>query len=45
MIQACCDCMTAMLNAGCMCCVTMNNTPIACGCSDMSCTTKPVAKK
>jgi hypothetical protein len=32
MIQACCDCMAAMLKAGCTCCVLMNNTPVACGC-------------
>jgi hypothetical protein len=31
MIQACCDCMAAMLKAGCTCCVLMNNTPVACG--------------
>jgi hypothetical protein len=32
MIQACCDCMTTMLKAGCTCCVLMNNTPVCCGC-------------
>jgi hypothetical protein len=32
MIQACCDCMNTMLQAGCTCCVMMNNTPVCCGC-------------
>jgi hypothetical protein len=32
MIQACCDCMTAMVHAGCTCCVMMNGNPICCGC-------------
>ena len=32
MIQACCDCLTTMLKAGCTCCVMMNNTPVCCGC-------------
>ena len=31
MIQACCDCMNTMLQAGCSCCVMMNNTPVCCG--------------
>ncbi len=31
MIQACCDCMTACMAAGCTCCVMMNNTPVCCG--------------
>jgi hypothetical protein len=31
MIQACCDCMTTMVHAGCTCCVMMNNTPVCCG--------------
>jgi len=34
MIQSCCDCMTCMMNAGCTCCLMMNNTPIACGCCE-----------
>jgi hypothetical protein len=34
MIQACCDCISCCLNAGCTCCVMMNNTPVCCGCSD-----------
>jgi hypothetical protein len=45
MIQACCDCLSCLLNAGCNCCVTLNNTPIACGCSEAMCSTKPVGKK
>lgn len=32
MIQACCDCMTGMMKAGCTCCVMMNNTPVCCCC-------------
>ena len=36
MIQAACDCLTCMLNAGCTCCVLMNNTPIGCGCGEPS---------
>jgi hypothetical protein len=32
MIQACCDCLSCMMKAGCTCCVMMNNTPVACGC-------------
>jgi hypothetical protein len=32
MIQACCDCMMAMMQAGCTCCLTMNNMPVCCGC-------------
>ena len=32
MIQACCDCMSSMLKAGCTCCLLMGNTPLCCGC-------------
>jgi len=32
MIQACCDCISTCLKAGCTCCVMMNNMPICCGC-------------
>jgi hypothetical protein len=32
MIQACCNCLSAMLKAGCTCCLMMNNTPVCCGC-------------
>ena len=32
MIQACCECMSAMMKAGCTCCVKMNNMPVCCGC-------------
>ena len=31
MLQACCDCLSCMVEAGCTCCVFMNNTPICCG--------------
>jgi hypothetical protein len=34
MIQSCCDCLTCMCNAGCTCCVLMNNTPVCCGTSE-----------
>jgi hypothetical protein len=34
MIQACCDCLSCMMNAGCTCCLMMNNTPVACGCPE-----------
>src|SRR5580658_5830923 len=30
MIQACCDCVNAMMKDGCTCCVMMNDTPICC---------------
>ena len=32
MIQGCCDCMTAMMKAGCSCCMMMNGTPVCCCC-------------
>jgi hypothetical protein len=32
MLQGCCDCISAMLHGGCMCCVMLNNTPVCCGC-------------
>jgi len=31
MIQSCCDSLKTMLEAGCTCCVMMNNTPVCCG--------------
>jgi hypothetical protein len=34
MIQACCECLTTLSNAGCTCCVLMNNTPVCCGTSE-----------
>ena len=30
MIQACCDCLAAMMKNGCTCCLLMNNTPVCC---------------
>src|SRR5258708_570939 len=33
MIQACCDCMSGMMKAGCTCCLMMNNPPVCCGCA------------
>ena len=36
MIQACGDSLTCMLNAGCTCCVLMNNTPVGCGYGETS---------
>jgi hypothetical protein len=35
--------MTAMMHAGCTCCVMMNNTPVCCGCHETAAMTK--AKK
>ena len=34
MIQSCCDCLSCMCNAGCTCCLLMNNTPVCCGYSE-----------
>src|SRR5262249_10857541 len=31
MIQACCDCIASMCNAGGPCCLMMNNPPVCCG--------------
>ena len=44
MIQACCDCLTCMMNAGCTCCVLLNNTPVACGCCETSAVKSPAKK-
>jgi hypothetical protein len=30
MCQACCECMTACMKAGCMCCVGFGGTPVCC---------------
>ena len=30
MIQACCDCMMAMMKCGCSCCLCLNNMPVCC---------------
>jgi hypothetical protein len=38
MIQACCDCLSTMMAAGCTCCVLMNNTPVCCGCTEVGAT-------
>jgi hypothetical protein len=45
MIQSCCDCVATMVNNGCTCCVTMNNTPVCCGCCDTVCNTSVPGKK
>jgi hypothetical protein len=34
-----------MMNAGCTCCVMMNNTPVACGCSEATMTTGKTSAK
>jgi hypothetical protein len=34
MIQACCDCLSCMMDAGCTCCFLVNNTPVCCGCCE-----------
>jgi len=44
MIQACCDCMSTMLNAGCTCCVLMNNTPVCCGSGEVSSAKTPAKR-
>jgi hypothetical protein len=31
MIQACCESLSSMMDAGCTCCVLLNNTPVCCG--------------
>ena len=31
MIQACCDCLSCLLESGCTCCLLVNNTPVCCG--------------
>jgi hypothetical protein len=31
MIQACCDCLSTCMDAGCTCCVCLNSTPVCCG--------------
>jgi hypothetical protein len=36
MIQACCDCLCTLMDAGCTCCVCLNNTPVCCGSSEPS---------
>jgi hypothetical protein len=46
MIQACCDCISCQIQDGCTCCIMMNNTPVACGCSEVSATSqKPAGKR
>jgi len=34
MLQACCDCMSCMMDGGCTCCFLVNNTPVCCGTSE-----------
>jgi hypothetical protein len=41
MIQACCDCLCCMTEAGCTCCVYLNNTPLCCGCCEHTKSGKP----
>ena len=36
MLQACCDCVSCCVQAGCTCCVMLNNTPLCCGTSEPS---------
>lgn len=36
MLQACCDCLCCMMEAGCTCCFMMNHTPICCGGTEMA---------
>ncbi len=44
MIQACCDCLNCMLDAGCTCCLLINNTPVCCGCYETTKSTTKLAK-
>jgi hypothetical protein len=36
MLQACCDCLSGLMDAGCTCCLYLNNTPVCCGYTDAS---------
>ena len=45
MIQSCCDCLACMCNAGCTCCLLMNNTPVCCGYSESYCSTTAKTKR
>jgi hypothetical protein len=45
MIQSCCDCLCCMCNAGCTCCLMMNNTPVCCGYSDAHCAATSKTKR
>jgi hypothetical protein len=45
MIQACCDQLGCMLEAGCTCTVLMNNTPLCCGYCESSKSSKSPQKK
>jgi hypothetical protein len=45
MIQACCDCLSCLMNDGCTCCLLMNNTPIACGCCETTSVSGKTASK
>jgi hypothetical protein len=44
MIQACCDCLSCMMEAGCTCCVLINSTPICCGTTESHKHSTPKAK-
>jgi hypothetical protein len=35
MLQACCDSLCCMMEAGCTCCFMMNQTPVCCGGMEM----------
>jgi hypothetical protein len=45
MIQSCCDCLSCMYNAGCTCCLMMNNTPVCCGYSEAPSAVAPKTKR
>jgi hypothetical protein len=45
MIQACCDCLSCMLESGCTCTVLLNNTPVCCGSCEPSKSSKSQTKK
>ncbi len=45
MLQACCDCLNCMLEAGCTCCFLINHTPVCCGTCETSRTPSKVKSK
>ncbi len=41
MLQAYCECLSHLCEAGCTCCVSMSHTPVCCGCYETSKGSKP----
>jgi hypothetical protein len=44
-LQTWCDCFTALLNTGCFCTFCVNNTPVCCGCNEMTVGKTPSTKR